>query len=88
MQTDTNQDAFFELVRAGLFPEREFKGSKDQEFKEVDWEKVFRLAEEQSVKKHKRALKIDRSPEGKTAYDGENSQRTYQQASPALVQLF
>ena len=40
---------FFELVRAGLFPERELKGSKVHVFKDVNWDEVDRLAEEQSV---------------------------------------
>ncbi len=45
---DNNQQAFFELLRAGLWtnPVQEFNV---QEFKEVDWDKVYQLAEEQSV---------------------------------------
>ena len=49
MSIDNNTLAFFELVRAGLFPERELKGSMVQEFKDVNWDEVNRLAEEQSV---------------------------------------
>ena len=49
MRLDNNQYAFFELLRAGLFPEREFKGSTVQQFKEIDWDKVYLLALEQSV---------------------------------------
>lgn len=44
-----SRDQFLELVRAGLWPEREFNSSRVQEFKDVDWEDVYRLAEEQSV---------------------------------------
>lgn len=44
-----NNKVFLELVRAGLFPERELKGSMVQEFKDVNWDEVNRSAEEQSV---------------------------------------
>ena len=50
MKLDNNQRAFFELLRAGLFPvhgER-FKVN-DSLFHNVDWEKVYQLAQEQSV---------------------------------------
>ena len=50
MKTNNNQQVFFELVKAGLFP---FHGEgvmvHDSLFKDVDWEKVFLLAQEQSV---------------------------------------
>ena len=55
MRWDKNIQAFFELVKAGLFPEREVQEFKSsmvqgvQEFKDVDWGEVQRLAEEQSV---------------------------------------
>lgn len=42
--------AFFELVKAGLFPlHGEGIMVHDSLFKDVDWEKVFQLAQEQSV---------------------------------------
>ena len=46
---ESNYQVFFEFVRAGLFPERELKGSKVHVFKDVNWDEVDRLAEEQSV---------------------------------------
>lgn len=59
VKVNNNQKAFFELLRAGLFPKREFKGSKilagardqvrAQDFKGIDWDEVYQLAEEQSV---------------------------------------
>ena len=45
MQTDTNQEAFFELLRAGLW-EKEAQISK---FDDIDFFNVLSLAEEQSV---------------------------------------
>ena len=45
-----NVKAFFELVKAGLFPVHgEGVMVHDSLFKDVDWEKVFQLAQEQSV---------------------------------------
>lgn len=45
-----NQLAFFELLRAGLFPVHGEGGMvHDSSFKDVDWEKVYLLAQEQSV---------------------------------------
>ena len=60
MKLDYNQQAFFELLRAGLWADRdEFQvsGSSTSEaakpsvkfYGSVDWEKVYQLAEEQSV---------------------------------------
>lgn len=49
MAFDNNQQAFFELVRAGLFPKREVQEFNVQKFNDVDWAEVYRLAEEQSV---------------------------------------
>ena len=47
---DINQQAFFELVKAGLFPGHgEGVMVHDSLFKDVDWEKVYLLAQEQSV---------------------------------------
>lgn len=51
MQLDKNRRAFFELLRAGLWGDQgsvqEFKSLKAQD--SVDWEKVYQLAQEQSV---------------------------------------
>lgn len=53
-----NQEAFFALVRAGLFPvhgeggmvlERAKRPIRAHDFSNVDWGEVYRLAEEQSV---------------------------------------
>ena len=48
---DYNQKIFFELLKAGLWggqrPVQEFKSLKVQDA--VDWEKVYQLAQEQSV---------------------------------------
>ena len=45
-----NQEAFFALLRAGLFPVHgEGDMVHDSSFKDVDWEKVYLLAQEQSV---------------------------------------
>lgn len=48
---DYNQKIFFELLKAGLWsgqrPVQEFKSLKVQD--SVDWEKVYQLAQEQSV---------------------------------------
>lgn len=49
MQLDNSQQVFFELVRAGLFPEKEFNSSIVQQFEGVDWATIYRLAQEQSV---------------------------------------
>jgi len=47
---DKNQEAFFALLRAGLFPVHGEGGMvHDSSFKDVDWEKVYLLAQEQSV---------------------------------------
>lgn len=47
---DNSKRAFFELVKAGLFPVHgEWGMVHDSLFKDVDWEKVFQLAQEQSV---------------------------------------
>lgn len=51
MRLDNNQRVFFDLLRAGLWGNQgtvqEFKSSKVQD--SVDWEKVYQLAQEQSV---------------------------------------
>lgn len=50
MHTDNNQEAFFELVRAGLWPNDNHNHNDNHVlFKDVDWAEVYRLAEEQSV---------------------------------------
>lgn len=50
MQLDNNHYAFFALVRAGLWSDVESTDLQNQGFAEpVDWEKVYQLAEEQSV---------------------------------------
>ncbi len=46
---DKNTEAFFVMVRAGLFPKREVQEFNVQEFKEVNCGEVYRMAEEQSV---------------------------------------
>lgn len=47
---DKNQQAFFELLRAGLWVDIESNDMQNQGFTEPeDWEKVYQLAEEQSV---------------------------------------
>lgn len=47
---DKNQKAFFELLRAGLWADIESMEKRNQGFTEPeDWEKVYQLAEEQSV---------------------------------------
>ena len=47
---DINQQAFFELLRAGLWGgQRLVPGFTFQVPSEVDWEKVYQLAQEQSV---------------------------------------
>lgn len=47
---NTNQQAFFELLRAGLWAEFESTDMRNQGFTELeDWEKVYQLAVEQSV---------------------------------------
>lgn len=47
---DNSKRAFFELLKAGLFPVHgEGFMVHDSLFKDVDWEKVFQLAQEQSV---------------------------------------
>ena len=45
---NNNQEAFFALVRAGLFPVHG-EGLMVHDFSNVDWGEVYRLAEEQSV---------------------------------------
>ena len=51
MNLDYNQKAFFELLKAGLWADQrlvqEFKSLRVQD--SVDWEKVYQLAQEQSV---------------------------------------
>ena len=50
MLLDKNQQAFFELLRVGLFPVHgEGVKVNDSLFKDIDWEKVYQLAQEQSV---------------------------------------
>lgn len=51
MRLDNNQQAFFALVRAGLWGDLQFKVDclKFKDFQSVDWGEVYRLAEEQSV---------------------------------------
>lgn len=50
MNFDYNQKIFFELLKAGLFPVHGEGGmGHDSLFKNVDWEKVYQLAQEQSV---------------------------------------
>lgn len=50
MKLDTNQQFFFALVRAGLWgDQRSVQEFNVQEFKDVDWERVYQLAQEQSV---------------------------------------
>lgn len=50
MNLDYNQKIFFELLKAGLFPVHGERGMvHDSLFKNVDWEKVYLLAQEQSV---------------------------------------
>ena len=47
---DNSKRAFFELVKAGLFPVHgEGVMVHDSLFKDVDWEKVYQLSQEQSV---------------------------------------
>lgn len=47
---DNNKRAFFELVKAGLFPVHcEGVMFHDSLFKDVDWNEVYQLAQEQSV---------------------------------------
>lgn len=47
---DNSKRAFFELIKAGLFPVHGEGGMvHDSLFKDVDWEKVYQLAQEQSV---------------------------------------
>lgn len=50
MKLDYNQQAFFELLRAGLWADLESTDILDQGLTEpVDWDKIYQLAEEQSV---------------------------------------
>lgn len=50
MRLDNNQRAFFELLKAGLWgDQRSVQEFNIQEFKDVDWERVYQLAQEQSV---------------------------------------
>ena len=50
MRLDINQQAFFELLRVGLFPVRDDGVMVvDSIFKDVDWKLVYQLAREQSV---------------------------------------
>lgn len=50
MRLDNNQRAFFELLKAGLWgDQRSVQEFNIQEFKDVYWERVYQLAQEQSV---------------------------------------
>ena len=50
MLIDKNQQVFFELLRTGLFPiHGEEVMMNDSFFKDVDWEMIYQLAQEQSV---------------------------------------
>lgn len=50
MINDHNIQAFFALLRAGLFPDYGEGGMvHDSIFKDLDWEKLYQLAQEQSV---------------------------------------
>ena len=52
MNTNTNTKAFFELVRAGLWGEADANfnlNANDNFFEGVEWEKIYQLAQEQSV---------------------------------------
>ena len=48
MDKKSSQQAFLELVKAGLFPEYG-KGFMIHDFSKVDWPEVYKLAQEQSV---------------------------------------
>lgn len=46
MRLDNNQRAFFELLKAGLWGhQRSVQEFNVQEFKDVDWERVYQLAQ-------------------------------------------
>ena len=50
MEQDNNQQLFFEFLRAGLWADAGSIDSRNHGFVEpVDWEEIYRLAEEQSV---------------------------------------
>lgn len=50
MKLDNNKQAFFELVKAGLWVDAESANIRNQGFTEpIDWGKVYQLSEEQSV---------------------------------------
>lgn len=50
MQLSNNQQSFLAFLRAGLWPDFEFTNQRNYGFVEpVDWDEVYRLAEEQSV---------------------------------------
>ena len=50
MVKDSNIQAFFEQLKAGLWSDwRSVQEFNVQEFKDVDWERVYQLAQEQSV---------------------------------------
>ena len=50
MNLDNTQQAFLKLVRAGLWADLESTDIRNLGFWEpVDWEKIYQLAEEQSV---------------------------------------
>lgn len=50
MAKDSNIQAFFTLLKAGLWSDqRSVQEFNVQEFKDVDWERVYQLAQEQSV---------------------------------------
>ena len=50
MNTNKNQEVFFELVKAGLWGEADANlNANDNHFEGVEWEKIYQLAQEQSV---------------------------------------
>lgn len=50
MQLSNNQQSFLAFLRAGLWPDFEFTNLRNYGFVEpVDWDEIYRLAEEQSV---------------------------------------
>ena len=51
-RTDNNTDAFFALVRVGLWGEADANlnlNANDNLFEGVEWEKIYKLVQEQSV---------------------------------------
>ena len=52
MNTNKNQEVFFELVKAGFWGEADANlnhNANDNHFEGVEWEKIYKLAQEQSV---------------------------------------